>query len=107
MIEVELDPKTALELTGDRLLYTFEQCEVCARLYDPNLGHECTMLASKTRDEVIKGLLTCMCYGCSGKCPYFSRDNKVLLTGQLVRYSCKNRLAEDVKRIFQSEAEEV
>ena len=106
MIEVELDPRTALELNGDKILYTLEQCEVCAKLYDPNLGHECEMLLQKTRDEVIKGMLHCMCYGCSGKCPYFSRNNKFLLTGQLVRYSCKKQLEEDVKRIFQS-AEEV
>lgn len=106
MIEVELDPKTALELTGDRLLYTFEQCEVCAKLYDPSLGHKCEMLLPKTREEVVKGLLTCMCYGCSGECPYLLRNYKILLNGELAKYSCKKQLAEDVKRIFQS-AEEV
>lgn len=102
MIEVELDPKTALELTGDRLLYTFEQCETCARLYDPSLGHECEMLLPKTREEVVKGLLSCMCYGCSSKCPYLLRNHKVLLNGEFEKYSCKKQLAEDVKRIFQS-----
>ena len=107
MIEVELDPRTALELNGDKILYTLEQCEVCAKLYDPSLGHECEMLLPKTRDEVIKGLLTCMCYGCSGKCPYFARHNKRLLNGSFASYPCKEYLVEDMKRIFQSEVKEV
>lgn len=106
MIEVELDPRTALELNGDKILYAFEQCEVCAKLYDPSLGHKCEMLMPKTRNEVIKGLLTCMCYGCSGKCPYFAGHNKRLLNGRLAIYPCKEHLVEDMKRIFQS-AEEV
>lgn len=107
MIEVELDPRTALELNGDKILYTLEQCEVCAKLYDPNLGHECEALLPKTRDEVIKGLLSCMCYGCSGKCPYFARHDKRLLNGRFASYPCKECLVEDMKRIFQTEVEEV
>lgn len=109
MIEVELDPRTALELTGDRLLYSFEQCKVCAKLYDPSLGHKCEMYSPKTRGDVIKGILACMIDGCSNQCPYWimSRAQQRLLNGHPTDYHCKKHLTNDIQRMFRSEVEEV